>query len=169
MAAESALGRADALLEQGMTRCPPGAPSSPILCISKASTWDTVPFPVVIMNSFSPWTLATSPPPCRTSVPASLVKVVIEENTQAPESSSSRTSCRGIALGHRSLLNHFAAGMCLVYVLRGVISALLTGPGLLSDGQTQSDVGASCYRRYTSPAVVLRLVIFSLVSSKIPP
>lgn len=57
--------------------------------------------------------------------------------------------------------------MCLVYVLCGVVSALLTG--LLSDGQTQRDAGASCYRRYTSPAVVLLLVIFSLVSSKIPP
>lgn len=38
------------------------------------------------------------PPPCRASVPAPLVKAVIEEKIQAPASITSSTSCRWIAV-----------------------------------------------------------------------
>lgn len=133
MSAESALGTADALLEQGVTRCPPGAPSSPVLCVSLAGTRNVVPFPTVIVNSFSPWTLATSlllaEPP---SVPAPLAQVVIEEKIQAPASITSSTTCRWIAVQHRStcsLLNHAAKPLLeeCVWVMFSVVSFAALG------------------------------------------
>lgn len=60
MSAENALGTVGALLKEGMTQCSPRAPSITALSISMASARDTVAFPTVIVNSFSPWPLATS-------------------------------------------------------------------------------------------------------------
>ena len=40
-------------------------------------------------------------------------------------------------------------------------AALLMGPGMLSNFQTQSNVGAACSRKYASPAAVQLLVTFS--------